>query len=89
MVWVMSEAPRNGGSVIDRAYGMVSRAGGHLGCRALRLRSWAGYSGRDAGVRWAGQGKGSLIFTFACFLIATAGVYFLGGGDWALGSTQI
>ena len=39
------------GSVIDRACGLVSRAGGHLGCRARDLQSWAGYSERDAGVQ--------------------------------------
>ena len=34
VVWVVSEAPRTGGSVTDEADGVVGRAGGHLGCRA-------------------------------------------------------
>ena len=35
---------------------------------------WAGYLERDGGSGVTGQGRGSLISTFACFLAAAAGV---------------
>ena len=38
------------------------------------LRSCAGYLGRGGGSGGAGRGKERLIFAFACFLTAAAGV---------------
>ena len=55
------------GSVIDRAYGVVNRAGGHLGCRTRDLQSWAGYLGRDAEVQWDWAGQGQFDIYFSVF----------------------